>query len=319
MVAVVWALALARLHQVPWWPGVLPGLGLCVWMVYLADRTLDSVVAPMEHLDIRHRFYRRYRWLLLGGILPAGFGTLAWLALWVVPGGLIWQCLALGMLITLYLSLYTARNRRGWHLLLLGVASLGALLVFNVMPLHPQFKVVASALIAGLMSLLWFRNIHEAFVHTVQKEAAGGLLFALGCGAWVHFVGTGGPLMGGALETLLLTALFTSNLTGITDRELELESPGAARSRGHPSLLVFVGFLCAVVIYGAARGLIADRVVPLAWAVGGGIVLLAVLNHLRSRFSAEAYRVLADLAVLAPAVVVWWAKGPGGAAACCMP
>jgi hypothetical protein len=275
----------------------------------------------MESLDVRHRFYARHRRVLLGVLLPVCIAVLAWLSLWVIPAELMWQCLALGMLVALYLALYTAGKRRMWHGLLLGGACLGALVSLNMMPLGPQFRMVVSVLILAILAMLLSRNIHASFTLAVPKEAAGGLLFALGCSAWVRFVGTGGPLLAGMLEMMLLTALFTTNLTGITDRELEIENPGAARKRHHPMLLGFVGIVCVAVIYGAARGLIPERVVPLAWAVGGGVLLLAILHHRGHRLSAEAYRVLADLAVLAPALVVLIIKaaGTGGLADCCLP
>ena len=55
-------------------------LGLCVWMIYLADRLADSVTAPPEEWGTpRHAFYHRRR-RLLGGLLVAAVAALAVLA-----------------------------------------------------------------------------------------------------------------------------------------------------------------------------------------------------------------------------------------------
>ena len=43
LVAVAWTWGLAKLHQMSIMPGVLPGLGLCVWIVYVLDRVLDGI------------------------------------------------------------------------------------------------------------------------------------------------------------------------------------------------------------------------------------------------------------------------------------
>ena len=83
--AVGWTWALARLHGLHLTPAVLPGLGLVVWVIYLLDRLFDTWGVPEALLDLRHRFYRRYRWpLLLLGVLPGAVAA-AWLALWLWP------------------------------------------------------------------------------------------------------------------------------------------------------------------------------------------------------------------------------------------
>ena len=61
LIAMAWMLGLAHLNRVPVMPGVLAGLGLCVWMIYVLDRLLDTRGKADSELDARHRFHRRHR------------------------------------------------------------------------------------------------------------------------------------------------------------------------------------------------------------------------------------------------------------------
>ena len=329
IVAVIWAAVLARLHAIDWLPGVLPGLALSVWVIYLVDRTLDAASADPRDLPPRKRIYQRWRPLWIGLIIPAAIGVLIWLGLWVVPAGLMWQSIAIVLLVAIYLAVYAAR-RGPFRVALLYVGSLGLLVLLNAVGLDPVFKLAVATLAIAALGLLMFKTLHRKVLGMVSKEFAAGVLFALGCTAWVRFVSIGSEPLGSLLELLLLIALFTCNLTGITayEAEVEAETEGALPSapkpgRGHAPFLGFVSLFCLAIIVGGRSRAVPERLVPLAWLVGIVIVLLAVLHYRRRALSIDAYRVLADLAVFAPGAVFLLlnqaATTPAQVAAACCP
>ena len=61
-IAIVWLALFAATFRVrPGWP-VLTALGLWVWLIYVADRILDSLSEPPPSDEVpRHRFYRYHR------------------------------------------------------------------------------------------------------------------------------------------------------------------------------------------------------------------------------------------------------------------
>lgn len=310
-VAVLWALALGRLHDVPWWPGVLPGLALSVWTIYLADRTIDTIGVRPEQLDSRHRVYRRLRPFLLAVVLPACLAGLVWMGLWVVPAALLWQCVALAMLVVLYLGVYTAAERPHVYQVMVGAVCLVALFVVNAMPVSGGFKIGGTIVVAVLLVLLMLQTTRQRLLTAIPKEIAGGLLFALGCAAWVRFLGTGGGFLSGSLETILLAALFTCNLTGITakQRDEEKVAQPSVMEFGHEGMLMGLLLLSGVAVMAARTNWISDRAAPLGWAAGTGAMLLLALHAWRRHVSLDGYRVLADIAVAVPAAGLYWFMG----------
>jgi len=73
-VAVAWQVGFARSFQVhvPW-PATLL-LGLCVWLIYVADRLLDAI--GVESYTARHVFYRSYFPLILPGLVLGMWGAI---------------------------------------------------------------------------------------------------------------------------------------------------------------------------------------------------------------------------------------------------
>jgi hypothetical protein len=306
-VAVLWALALGAVHGTRWWPGVLPGLALAVWLIYLADRVIDTLGMRGEQLDARHRFCLRARPWIVGLVLPIGAVVLAWLALWVVPTALMWQCVMLGMLVILYLALYAASERPLLYLLLVSFVGMVAMAGVQALPLPPLLNTAGSVLIVVLMALLLLRHARQHFFLLLPKEVACGVIFALGCSAWVRFIGTGHSFFSGAWETVLLSALFTCNLTGISSTRREREPAPTAGSEkpgySHEGFLAGLVFTSAVAVAGPWLGL-SERLQVVGWASAGGAVLLALLHAVRHRLTVDLYRVLADAAVAAPAVAL---------------
>jgi len=80
-VAVLWQLLFARSLHAPVSASITLLLALVVWLIYVADRLLDTLKVPTQGAEpTRHLFYRRHLWAFL---LPfiAGFLLAAWLSL----------------------------------------------------------------------------------------------------------------------------------------------------------------------------------------------------------------------------------------------
>lgn len=297
--AMLWLAALAKLDDLALMPGVLPGLGLAVWLIYLADRVLDAWGVPEESLSIRHLFYRRFRWPLVLVVIPAGTAYLAWLALWVVPSGLLAHSLTQVLPIALYLVLYsvTSIRARRW---LLQAGILLLLFFINALPLSFEVRVTVSLLIATGTAILISLRWHEHLENYFRKEMAAGLLFAFGCTTWTRFhtLGSEGPETW--MELLLLGLLFISNLATINAREIgtddtRLRTQGTLRG----ALVLTTLGLVAV-----ALGYLSSSLLPLALAVWAGLLSLEILWHQRQRVSMEAFRVWADVCISLPPLVI---------------
>lgn len=287
LVAVAWAWGLAHFHHLSIMPGVLPGLGLCVWIVYVLDRVIDGVGQSKEGLDRRHAFHRRWRWALMILVVVASVWA-GWLALWTVPSGLLWQCASLGVLMLLYLILFPAAGGGRFRWIVMPLTCLGTMSLAHALPFSPAFQLLMIVLSVGILALLIFRSLHKRLMTAFSKDVVGGLLFALGCLAWTSFSLEGGEALSGTIELLLLSVLFISNLTGISSRE----------SQGRWLALGFgtVGGVLMLVFTGRISGSLG----VLAGATAFGLVLLVLLNRKRETMSADAFRVWADLAVLVP-------------------
>jgi hypothetical protein len=268
-------------------PGVLPGLGLCVWIVYVLDRVMDGVGESISGMDRRHAFHHRWRWMLLGLVAVAS-GWAGWLALVVVPSGLTWQCVSLGLMMMLYLIIFPAAGGGRFRWLIMPLTCLGLLALARTLPISPILQLLLMALSAAVWGLLAFKGLHQWLASALSKDVAGGLLFALGCTAWNRFIQEGGDVLSGSLELVLLSLLFIGNLTGIS-------------SRGSQERWLALGFgTVGGVLIMAVLGRVVGSIGTLALAVGLGLVLLTLLNKRRSCLSEEAYRVWADVAVLVP-------------------
>ena len=293
LIAMAWAAALAQLHRVPLMPGVLPGLGLSVWIIYVTDRLLDTAGKADAELDTRHFFHRRFRALLLTG---AGLGALlaGWLAFWVVPADLMWHCLTLSVPVLLYLGVFAGK---GSQLFFRGLLPLGGLTLVGFILASPAwrmgFKISLVTLILSVLLLLSLRRCQERLRTAFHKDVAGGVLFALGCTAWSRFIQNGSDPIGGFVEFVMLTCLFISNLSGISSR--------STHHRWLAAGLGAVGGTLALV----SQGGLAESMQTLAWACAGGFLGLLALDARRNHLTHASYRVLADGVVLVPALVIY--------------
>lgn len=307
LVAVLWLVALARLDGFAIMPGVLPGLAAAVWGIYILDRLLDSWPLPADRLDVRHQFYRRWRWPLALVVLPATAAYVIWLSLWVVPAGLLYYSVIQLIPIGLYLLLYSLSSAIWRRRLLLGCLFL-LLLFFNALPLSFELRVIVSLLVAGGGLTLLSLNVHEGVSRMFRKETAAGLLFAVGCTTWTRFLSMGSswqPVWG---ELLILALLFIANLMLISAQEMQ----HARGQKGPLACATVTGGILALL--GAAvaiwQGHLPATLMPLALGALAGLAGLEVLRRKGSRLSPEAFRVWADLAVALPPVglLLWLAS-----------
>lgn len=88
IVALLWQILFVRCFHGSL--GILPAalLAVAVWLIYVADRTLDAWRGLVEHP--RHEFYRKY-WRTVLPIWIAALGAAAWMAWSKLPGPLLAQ------------------------------------------------------------------------------------------------------------------------------------------------------------------------------------------------------------------------------------
>jgi hypothetical protein len=242
-IAMLWQTAFARCLRVRVPPTTTIALGMTVWVLYVADRVLDSLTAPAElTATARHRFYRRNRTSASLYAVAMAIAT-AWLGLTSLPSAVLRDYLALA---------------------------------FGV--------------------FLYFVTVHAAparFRSHWPKELAVAIFFAIGVCLPVW---TGSPKP--QVEWAVFTAfalLLSMNVLGI---ELwERDSPTDAK----PALLIACAALtlvCAIAALTSAP----ERELWAAMALSSA--LLAALGRFRFRLSRNAVRVLADIALLTPLLLL---------------
>lgn len=301
LVAVLWQHALAHAHGVHLPPMLDAGLALACWLIYVIDRTLDTLAHPAHALDARHAFYLCHRRVLLAGVLPPALLLLAWMAFFVIPEGVLWQALGLSLLVALYLASWPAQGAGRWRDLLFSCAGLGAILLISHMPLEAGQRLVLSVLVLVVMVLAFLRQLEIRF-HMMPKATAAALLFAMGCTTSTRFLAMPERWLEPVVECVLLALLFACNLHGISNREQNTTLASWRHALRVLGTLVFaLGVLWLVEF-----GLLESSLHATARVVTAATVLYALVFRFRERLSPDTHRVLADLALIAPLPLVWW-------------
>lgn len=307
LVAVLWQEALARAHHVKLLPGCDLALGLTVWLIYIVDRVVDGFQkVPGQVLSPRHAFYRDHRALVIGLVIPGLTLWLLYLALAVIPSGILWRGLAQSILVGIYLLHYSVhRSRPVLFSLSSMVLSGAALAVLILFPLPRPVQILY-----GMMLALLFLQPVVGRQSSIPKEFICGYLFALGCGLSVRFLSLdeyAGPF---SLETLLLALLFALNCVAISCYERKTDrvfDPGAifqlwpGIARMYPLLLLT---LAALTIF-AFRHALSRELLAFSGAVLFSTLLLGALHLFSRRITPDLARVLADAALVVPLVVVF--------------
>jgi hypothetical protein len=264
VVAMVW-LAMFSGAWIPFqeWQAY-PALGFGVWSVYLFDRLMDiKLLDPADpRLGLRHDFMRRHEAIMK----------------WVAVGAVL-ACAAI-ILFTLPTALI------GQHLLSGSRAQFGY--IFPVLLLVVAFFSITVAS-AGSQDIPHTRNL------------IAGLAFSYGTGMLAHVqLGMEGIFhLLLAPESLCFALLCAMNISSIHF----WEHSRASRDRDYKAAHELALTLPLAVLGGAAI-LFArsdeDVVRPFFYAILISAALLFVINRNRSRFSLDALRVMADVAMIVP-------------------
>jgi hypothetical protein len=208
IVALLWQLLFVRCFHGSL--GMLPAalLAVAVWLVYVADRTLDAWRGCVE--QPRHEFYRRH-WRAVLPVWIAVFGTGAWLAWSRLPGPLFAEGVAIACGTGLYLAsvhlapglLRRANSKESAVAVLFGLgASLAA---------WPGVQTTSDVLAIALFSCLCWMNCAavEDFEHGHELRpsviaAAGLVALTAACLLQKHRPILGGAETAGALGLVLL-------------------------------------------------------------------------------------------------------------------
>ena len=308
VIAVIWQTMMAHTHRVALLPATAAGLGLAVWIIYLTDRLLDGWSGGEKTADIRHAFYRRHWRLIAFGMIPAAGTVLAWIALFRIPEGLLFQCLALALLIAIYLACFPARHHRRLVGALGGLAGLGVIVGIFMLPMDFAPKMQFALIGLLMMTFGFFHRLDSATSSRIPKEPLGALLFALGCSAGVQFFSMGDGIAAISIDVLLLWVLFAMNLLGISSFEKEAGTCDAdsaaviwpSISRLYPAILFLSIAACVAIAF--FPDAFPARSGHLAGSVGISLILLALVWLGRSHLSPLSHRALADLALVVPAV-----------------
>jgi hypothetical protein len=267
MVAVAWALVFAKCAGVVVSAAEVAALGLVVWLIYTVDRLLDGRASVMQ-----------------GG--AGAFGS-------------------------------PLRQRHVFHRVYAraiawvaaGVGVITAILVFTQI----GSKILKLAVPVGLILVLYMAWVHLGrgrVLARLPKEVAVGGIFAAGVvlPAWSR-------LGARRWEFFVLAALFaavcTLNCVAIEEWERGRE-PKSNVAVSRESVAAGVGFgsgrfaaalaVCATLMAPVVR--LRGELSAIGAAIAVSALLILLLDLMRERISADALRVLVDVALLAPALVV---------------
>lgn len=158
VVAVLWLSLFARSLQLRVPAAVIAVLGLAVWLIYVADRILDSYREGDEApLALRHRFYRAHRRLFA---LPF-FATLlltAWMACTQLDHAMLRNGFILALVVGAYfVVVHIARAKaQAWFPKELAVAALFA--AGTCLPVWPEMRGAPELAAAGGFVLVAWMN-----------------------------------------------------------------------------------------------------------------------------------------------------------------
>ncbi len=270
LVAVAWLYVFAkawRVEFIPWFAPV--ALGLAVWTIYVGDRLLDvSLHGPDSPLAReRHRFHWRHRTAFR---VAAGLAAVATL-----------------VLVTRFPSKVFLGGSED-----------------PVRAVMQGYLFIALVLLGGFVGLSMLTNREDRSV-TYAKNILAGCTFAFGTAMTVHvFIPMEGP--GGLLfsrEVLCFAALCALDISAVDVWEHAAASRDPdVRAADELSLTIPLTLLGAAALgFAYLDHEMSTR--PFYYAILTGTAFLYVLNRNRELFRPETLRVLADAALLAPALV----------------
>lgn len=275
IVAMVWLSMFARIWRVDYhqWQAYA-ALGLAVWGIYIFDRLLDlNLLDPRDNrLAMRHEFARKFQGRM-AAIATGAILLSAGLTLFTLPSELIGQ------------------NFFGK-----GASQFGYVFPALVMAVG-FFSITVSS--AGNPEIPHFRNL------------LAGLAFAYGTAmvAHVYILTEGIFALLLSPEMLAFALLCTLNISAIHFWEHSRNTRDREAKAAHEIALTLpLAVLGGAAILFALKREEATR--PFFYAILISSALLFILNRNRARFSLDALRVLADVAMIAPLPVFLFLTSP---------
>ena len=271
LVAVSWLYIFAKTWDVKYLPWAsYISLGLVVWVIYVTDRLLDAALGG-EKIEPRHEFHRRH----------------ARLFRWVAVTAAV---VALVLVVTrLPFAIYGFAFGPGGFI---------------------GYGVIGAIIVAGFFVLSLFSSQQAGEIpHT--KNVLAGLAFAYGTSMIAYYY-TGFDMdeFFRSRELISFSVLCILNISAIDLWEHANRSPDPEIKAGNELALTLPLTLLggAALVFASQERDLTTR--PFFYAILTGAALLHILNRTRSRFSMDALRVLADVALLVPLVVFLAASKP---------
>ncbi|MFC5051469.1 hypothetical protein ACFPK9_12715 [Rubritalea spongiae] len=298
LVALVWMWMLARSTRVQYVESssyiVLAG---AVWCVYVLDRIRDVKRGKHEldgEMPWRHRFHWQSRWVLLVlvGIVVA---YCSYASLFILSMDLLTIGIVGGLLVVLYcfVSVFDRGDVAYWKNFIAGMTF--------------AFGVAAPIAVASEPLPIVVSDVVEPFV---RVAGAGGGSFVTAF--FVSIAQLLGMVFASlhqvllSVHVLLFALLCVMNINAIDLWERSRRSDDILVKQ-ESELSLTIGLMALIVgSVLAAAFWVDDYSAPLCYAVMASGALLQFINRRRSRFSLDALRVMADLALILPAPLVLW-------------
>jgi hypothetical protein len=275
LVAVVWLYIFAktwRVQYLPW--AAYISLALVVWVIYVVDRLFDASMggSNSEKLEARHEFHRKYRRLFSVAAVVAGVTALA--------------LVVTSMPMTIF--------------------------GFDIGGGFSSHAILGVIMVLGFFALSIF-STHGPDEIPYAKNVLAGATFAYGT-AMVAYVSTNQEMWEffrlHMRELICFALLCILNISAIDLWEhANRSSDPEIKASDELALTLPLTLLGAAALVFATQ----DRELttrPYFYSILTGAALLHILNRTRSRFSMDALRVLADVALLVPFLVFQAASQP---------
>lgn len=266
LVAVAWLYMFAKTWRADYHPWeAYVSLGLAVWVIYVSDRLLDVSMmgSSSAKLEARHEFHRKHR---IAFSIAAALAAITSLVLVVIY-----------MSFAIYLYL-----------------------------------LVGGILVAGFFGLSMLSSQANEVPHA--KNILAGITFAFGTAMMAHvYLPTSGSYglneMLTSHEFICFAVLCILNISAIDlwehahrSADDEIKASDELALTLPLTLLGAAALVFALLDHGMATR-------PFFYAILTGAALLQILNRNRARFSMDALRVLADVALLLPFLIFLAASG----------
>ena len=312
-------------------PGVYTLLFFAVWVIYLVDRLIDTAPWKAALPDTaRHRFYRRFWWTMLGLTFVCS-GVIVALTIGdlfggddAVPGGIVGSGLLLSVVVVVYFALRLAANRIANAIVVMATGCAIAGGIRYVVYIPPFLLATFLALVAACaIGCLRFRA-------ALPREILCGVIFALGTALPVYWHVSDSQFPFGHpvfslppellfdsrtlfnLDTLMFAILCALNCVGVSIWEKNADAngrdpnaiaqyaPGIERQYG--VFLIFLFCLAISFLVDFSSETVPARHVPLAVMLSVGS--LFAIHHFRTRLQTVTVRLLADIALLWPLLLI---------------